>query len=345
MTTLYYTVDTEYEPAFTARKGPDSRKENFERSILGRTSAGDAGIVYQMDRLDQHDLKGIFFVCPLPALLWGTAAIEDIVGPIVDRGHEVQLHLHTEWLALAPPGCNPLGARTGRNLNDFTLGEQCELIGLAKTILERAGAPSPIAFRAGNYGANDDTLRALAANGIAYDTSHCPALPEAERGIGLGPSDRRPVRRLGVVEVPVSCIGDEGGSLRHAQLTALSTQEIVAALRHACSHQLENFTLVSHSFELLSRDRNRINLIVKRRFDQMCEQVGAMRGVSTGTFSADPPRPLERRQPRPILPQSPLRTGLRYIEQAISNAVYGARAYVPGLPFAEQTLGHVAYVV
>src|SRR5690606_36725351 len=85
MTTLYYTVDTEYEPAFTARNGPDSRRENFERSILGRTPAGDAGIVYQMDKLDRHGLKGVFFVCPLPALLWGTAAIEDIVAPIVDR--------------------------------------------------------------------------------------------------------------------------------------------------------------------------------------------------------------------------------------------------------------------
>lgn len=345
MTTLYYTVDTEYEPAFTARNGLDSRRENFERSILGRTSAGDAGIVYQMDKLDRHGLKGVFFVCPLPALLWGTAAIEDIVAPIMDRGHEVQLHLHTEWLALAPPGCNPLGAKTGRNLRDFTLGEQCELIGLAKTILERAGAPSPIAFRAGNYGANDDTLRALAANGMAFDTSHCPALLGADDSIGLGPCHRRPVHRLGVVEVPVACIGDEGGPLRHAQLTALSVQEIIAALRHARSHELENFTLVSHSFELLSRDRRRINLIVKRRFDHMCEQVAAMRGVTTGTFSANPPRPLERRQPRPILPQSPLRTGLRHIEQAISNAVYGARAYVPGLPFAEEALGHVAYVV
>jgi hypothetical protein len=345
MTTLYFTVDTEYEPAFTARMGLDSRRSNFERSILGRTAAGDAGIVYQMEMLDRFGLKGVFFVCPMPSLLWGVAAIEDVVGPIVERGHDVQLHLHPEWLELAPSGRNPLGRRTGRNIKDFSFAEQCELIGLAKSILERAGAPSPVAFRAGNYGANQDTLQALATHGIRYDSSHCPAIEDSFCDIGLGPDDRRPMTYRDVVEVPAGCVENAARRLRHAQLTALSVQEIIAALRHARDHELENFTLVSHSFELLSRDRQRINRIVKRRFDTLCEEVAGMPRVSTGTFAANPPRPLVRRQPRPILPGNPLRTGLRYIEQAISNAIYGARAYVPVLVLAEQTLGHGAYVI
>lgn len=345
MTKLYFTVDTEYEPAFTARMGLASRRANFERSILGRTGGGDAGIVYQMKMLDRSGLKGVFFVCPMPALLWGVAAIEDVVGPILERGHDVQLHLHSEWLELAPAGRNPLGNKTGRNIKDFTFAEQCELIGVAKSILERAGAPSPVAFRAGNYGANEDTLRALAMHGIRYDSSHCPALEDSFCKVGLGAEDRRPVLHRGVVEVPAGCIGDAARPLRHAQLTALALQEITAALLHARDNELENFTLVSHSFELLSRDRQRINRIVKRRFDALCKEVAAMPGVTTGTFAASPPRPLERKRPRPVLPRNPLRTGLRYIEQAISNAIYGARAYVPGLTFAEQTFGHAAYVV
>jgi len=111
----------------------------------------------------------------MPGLIWGTAAIEDVVGPIVRRGHDVQLHIHTEWLELTG-SANPVG-RTGTNIADFNLDEQCNLLDRARSLLVAAGAPLPRAFRAGNYGANDDTLRALAILGLSHDSSHCPGLP------------------------------------------------------------------------------------------------------------------------------------------------------------------------
>jgi hypothetical protein len=118
-----------------------------------------------MDVFERHGIKAVFFVDPMPALVWGTAAIEDVVGPIVVRGHDVQLHIHTEWLELAGDA-NPLGMRTGMNIKDFGVEEQCVLLDYARGVLIAAGAPGPVAFRAGNYGANDDTLRALAQLGI-----------------------------------------------------------------------------------------------------------------------------------------------------------------------------------
>jgi hypothetical protein len=63
----------------------------------------------------------------MPALLWGVEAIADVIGPIVERGHDVQLHVHTEWLVLAGVD-NPLGSRIGTNLKDFTFEEQCLLL-------------------------------------------------------------------------------------------------------------------------------------------------------------------------------------------------------------------------
>src|SRR3546814_1290826 len=106
---------------------------------------------------------------PMPALVYGPKIIAEIVRPIVARGHEVQLHIHTEWLRFAR--FNPAGKLTGRNIGDFPLSAQKKLIGLARDILVSAGAPEPIAFRAGNFGANDDTLRALAALGFRFDSS------------------------------------------------------------------------------------------------------------------------------------------------------------------------------
>lgn len=74
-----------------------------------------------------------------------------------------------------------------------------------------AGAPAPVAFRAGNYGANDDTLRALATLGITYDSSHCPALVGGACQISLGPDDRDPELHHGVIEVPAGTIDTLGG--------------------------------------------------------------------------------------------------------------------------------------
>ena len=321
MTAVYLTIDTEYAAHLPGANGtPGTRAENYERSILCRTPSGAVGIFHQMDVMDAHGIKGVFFVDPMPALLWGIAAIEEVVGPIVERGHDVQLHCHTEWLAHVPG--NGLSSHIGRNLKDFALEDQCRILEYARDTLVAAGAPVPIAFRAGNYGANDDTLRALAALGIAYDSSHCPALIGADCGISLGSGDRRPCTRENVLEVPIGCIETFGGRLRHGQLTALSLRELVAEVRHARDSQVAEVILVSHSFELLSRDRRRINRIVERRFRRLCAAIAAMPGVSSATFADRPPVPCDGLPAAPLLPHHPARGGARVIEQAIANALY-----------------------
>lgn len=324
MVALYITIDTEYEYGFTARHGAGSRAQNFARAIKGETPDGDAGIFHQMDVFDRHGLKGVFFVDPMPALLWGTGAIADVVEPIIERGHDVQLHLHTEWLNLLG-NKNPLGDRTGADIKDFTRDEQRVLLELAMELLMEAGAPRPVAFRAGNYGANDDTLRALADLGLTHDSSHPPGLMEGDCEIGLGEEHRRPLRRLGVIEVPIGCIGDAFGGLRHAQLTALSYREIVAALRHARDNDFACFTVVSHSFELLCRQRTRLNRIVQRRFEKVCAHVEKMRGVDTATYTQHPPMPTRRKAMAPVLAGAPLLNGTRMVEQAVANALYGRK--------------------
>ncbi|GGB98269.1 hypothetical protein GCM10011494_15930 [Novosphingobium endophyticum] len=325
MTAVYITIDTEYAAGFAARGvlSAADRRENFRLSIEGRTDSGCAGIGYQMDVFERHGLKAVFFVDPMPALVWGIEAITDVVGPIIDRGHDVQLHAHSEWLALSGSQ-NPLGGRTGQNMADFTFEEQCEILAYASQALVAAGAQKPVAFRAGNYGANDDTLRALAEIGIAYDSSHCPGIANSACRISLGPEDRLPLRHCGVTEVPVGCIAGAVNGLRHFQLTALTDREMVAALRHARDEKQPSITLVSHSFELLSRDRRSVNHIVKRRFERFCAALSGLEGVGHATYRSAPPTPFAGKVAEP-LPPSMLRTGLRYAEQAIANVVYGAR--------------------
>lgn len=324
MLPVLLTIDTEYASGYVASGMDASCAENFARCLACETSSGPVGIEYQMAVLDRHGLKAVFFVDPMPALLWGSEAVERVVGPILARGHDVQLHLHTEWLALAD--INPIApARTGRNLSDFSCDEQEALIGWAAEQLVAAGAPYPVAFRAGNYGANDDTLRALVRLGIMFDTSFAPALTGGDCRIGLSSDDLVPVQREGVCEVPIAAIAARGG-LRHAQLTALSLGELKAAIRHARDGEWAAFVLVSHSFEMMNRDKGHANRVVQRRFEALCAWLASEPGVTTGSFADGWVR--ERllrpgsRTAQPVA-RAPVREVMRMAEQAFANAVYG----------------------
>lgn len=325
MTRVFITIDTEYSSGLYTGPGAADRADNFARSIACNTPQGPAGVAHKLDLLARHGQKAVFFVDPMPALVWGVAAIEDIVAPIIAAGQDVQLHCHTEWLGLARDA-NPLASKhTGQNLADFPFEEQCQILDYARTTLMAAGAPAPVAFRAGNYGANDDTLRALAGLGIAYDTSHCPAMVgKSACRIGLGPDVHDPIEHMGVIEVPVGSIGAMGGGQRHAQITALSLGEMLAAIRHAAASGQETFTLVSHSFELINRRKLAANRVVRHRFTGLIKALEAMPGVTTGTYADTPPgvrSPIRASQP---LPPSAMRTGRRMAEQFVSNALYGA---------------------
>lgn len=324
MTNVLITIDTEYSAGMVARKGTSCREENFARSIACETPGGAVGIEYQMDQFDRHGLKAVFFVDPMPGLVWGVEAIADVVRPIVSRGHEVELHLHPEWLEFAGAN-NPLGNKTGRNIKDFSFEDQCTLLSRAREILIAAGGPNPTAFRAGNYGANDDTLRALHEVGIAIDTSHCPGIANSECDISLSSDVHTPITHHGTLEMPIHCIEAAKGRKRHCQLTALSAREIISASRHANKAGLANLILVSHSFELLSRDRKTINSVVKHRFESVCKQLAGLQGVATCGFADIGEEHFDRADGGDaLLPHNPIRTLQRLIEQSISNLRYGS---------------------
>ena len=326
MLPVLITIDTEYSSGLYARGLGSDWRANFDRTIACRTDDQEAGIFYQMDVLDRHGLTGVFFVDPMPALVWGQEAVDAVVQPIIARGHDVQLHMHPEWLAFAPD--NPLNGRTGGNIKDFSLDDQTRLIALGAEILVRAGAPRPIAFRAGNYGANDDTLRALAGLGLVYDSSHAPGISGSACALSLGAGDHHPLYHHGVIEVPIAAIDAAGDGQRHGQITALSFAEMQAAIRFARVQGWQALVLVSHSFEMFNRDKMCVNALVMRRFERLCAWMADEPGIETAGFPVlDACKALIPRQgkaiPSGLLPHSRWRTGTRMIEQAIANQLYG----------------------
>lgn len=318
MLPVLITIDTEYSSGLYASGEARERVRNFERTIACRGSGGEAGIPYQLDVFDRHGIKGVFFVDPMPALVWSQEAVDAIVHPILEAGHEVQLHCHTEWLEHAEG--NPFGPERGQNIGDFALDTQVAILGYGRERLIEAGAPPPTMFRAGNYGANDDTLRALARLGMTRDSSFAPGYPGSPCSIDLPPGRCEPTMRRGIEEWPIAAIAQRGG-WRHGQITALSAGEMIAAITHAAQRDWAAFILVSHSFEFFNRQRGLPNPVLMRRFERLCEWLGQSdlaEGVGTDRLPAIDPQ-----ASAPLLPHSMMRTAGRIAEQALANRFSG----------------------
>ncbi len=317
LTTALITIDTELS-ALLHQRGM-SPADNFAASITGKTASGDFGIGWQMDLMDRVGVKGVYFIDPMPGLVYGKGFVADILGPIIARGHEVQLHIHTEWLEWAKE--RPVSA-TGRNIGDFREEDQLTLLTWARDALVEAGAPPATAFRAGNYGADDRTLAVLPKLGIRWDSSFNAAYLGGDCRISLDPAQIDPCMIGDMVEVPVAGIEDRPGQMRPAQICALSASEMRGGLAHAAETGRPLFSIVSHSFEMLSRDRVRPNRLVMARFEALCDAIASTKGVESGGFNDLPPTLPIATSPPSRLPANGLRTALRIAEQ-----VWGTWAY------------------
>lgn len=164
-----------------------------------RGQIGDAawGAPRIMDIVERHGGRGTLFVDVYNRRTVPEALIADCVREINARGHEVGLHTHPAF----PEGRRGYGM--AQTMKAHPLDEQTAFVADGAAMIERWTGKRPVSHRAGGYGANYDTLTALATNGIAIDSSvfhgyrHC--------GLNEPPlTVNAPVRHAGVLEVPVT---------------------------------------------------------------------------------------------------------------------------------------------
>ncbi len=178
MLNVFLTIDTEIWPhsqGWPVKELPSDKSdftEEIATYIYGTTPKGDFGLPYQVQKFKEHGLKANYFVETLFSSRVGSTTLTDIVSLIQNYGHDVQLHLHTEWLSEIRDQDVP--AKFKEFMHQFSLDEQTALIKKGIQNLHAAGVENVHAFRAGSYGASLDTLRALLQNGILYDTSYNP---------------------------------------------------------------------------------------------------------------------------------------------------------------------------
>jgi len=309
------TIDTELWPGSgswpVARPSIDDLHAAHQHCVLGSTPDGDFGIPRLLEDLARHDLKAIFFVEPLFAAAGGTRLLSETVGAIQASSQDVQLHLHTEWLAHASHPRLPRKSR--QNLSEFDRRQQRSIMARGIELLECAGADAVVAVRAGNLCGNDTTTRVAGELGLRYDFSSvgCPSTMD------VGPAGVDACMR-----VPVSCIGyGSAGQFRPVQLGSLSTGELSNALMRHAGAGREYFCILLHSFELVRRTPRgtRVNWINLARWRRLCELLSARRELFRTVHCNEIDGEQLARQEHKVLSGRALDLPRRYVEQAISR--------------------------
>jgi hypothetical protein len=315
MLDVFFTVDVEVW--CDGWKDIDARfPEAFQRYVYGSTSRGDYGLPYQLNLLHEHGLTGVFFIESLFATRFGVQPLAEIIGLVRERNHEVQLHLHTEWVDESKVPLLDNTSVKKQLLRYFSLAEQTILIQAGAKLIESAGGARVNAFRAGNFGFNKDTLKALATNQILFDSSYNASMFGPDSGLGPGVELVEPVECDGVYEYPMTVFRGGTRSLRHAQVTACSYQEMEGLLWQGLESGRSAFVILFHNFELLNGGMNRPDDVVVTRFRKLCSFFDRHRDCFRvrGFHNLTPV--LGGHQPAPLT--SPLwKTGLRVVEQGL----------------------------
>jgi len=291
---------------------------SFERYVFGRSKKGDFALPKTLEILDRHGLRGVFFVEPLFAARFGLEPLATIVELIQQAGQEIQLHLHPEWTDEALSPLLPNVTTKRQHLSYYSGEEQAALIRHGLRLLNEAGAPPPSAFRSGSFACNEDTFAAIAANGLRFDSSINRTLPVSLPGNAQPASAGlcEPFAANGLGVYPMTIFRDGFGRLRHAQIGACSTRELIEAMQCAQADGWPSFIALSHNFELMVPDKVKPDPIVVGRFEALCRFLANHRDtLPTKGFNDLSLHTIPRGLALPHT--SRLSTAVRYAEQAL----------------------------
>jgi hypothetical protein len=275
---VFITIDTEHSIG-GAFKDRNLKPVGNEKRIWGKIGDKSFGIPLMMDIAETYNIRLIFFVEVLNKYYFGEEETKNVCEYILNRGHDVQLHLHPNYLSFKLN--NPLQKIYSDFIGTYPSEKQIELIKEGIEILIRNRIPKPVAFRAGCFGANEETLQALKAVGLLIDSSYNKAY--------VGDTcllDSRQINDLTYLneiwEFPITNFV-ESTKLRPKRfkpldINGVSFEEMKFFLNQAKERGPWNVTIILHSFSFLkpydvqySKVRPRWNVI--RRFRNLCQYI------------------------------------------------------------------------
>jgi len=223
----------------------DTELSNFPdaQGLWGRVGHETWGLKRMLDEFDDLGVKGTFFLDVYGREDADVSQQRLAAELIASRDHDLQLHTHP-----APA----FDARRAR-LRDYAEAEQADIITFGLDRIEQWTGKRPVLHRAGDWGADNISLRAMARAGIKGDfsaspwSSNCGIVSPAVQCNGWA-------RIEGLLSGLGTCFRDRlTGRVRRVDIGGTSFPEVLDIL----SRQIDPFILTLHSFSLMRFDRER----------------------------------------------------------------------------------------
>jgi len=273
---VFITVDTEHSigGSFENRK---LKPVGNDKRIYGRFNGRQYALPLIMDIADRYGIFLTFFVEVLNKYYFDEEETKQVCEYILQYGHDPQLHLHPNWLNFKMD--DPGALHFKDDMFSYSLKEQSELVAEGKELLTRYTGKEPVAFRAGNYAADENTLVALKINGFHIDSSYNHAFSES-RVIAHKPMINDVAMINGIWEFPVTNFRDFGGlkcrRTKPLDINGVSFGEMKNVLEAASTSGPFNVTIVLHSFTFikafdLQYDKVKPRYHLIRRFTKLCK--------------------------------------------------------------------------
>lgn len=272
---VFITVDTEHSigGAFRDR---NLKPVGNNRRIFYRVGKKDYGIELLMDIAEQYGLPVCFFLEILNKYYFKEEESRSVCQYILGRGHDVQLHLHPNYLNFTTP--DPMKRQFSDMICDYPLEKQIGFLADGRETLIKYGAHNVIAFRAGNFGANHDTLIALEKTGFLIDSSYNKTF--LGRDCQLKALDIDDAEKIGNIwEFPITNFSepDFKGSRRYRpmDINGVSFAQMRRVLEEAVEKGPRSITILMHSFSFMNPADVQYRKIlprtvVIRRFENLC---------------------------------------------------------------------------
>lgn len=138
-----------------------SRLGSFDQLIMGKIGDDFYGVPKILDIIREYDGSGTFYV-DFAEHEHGIDKLKKLSKLVLENGNDVQLHIHPQFIA----------DKNRYLMNQYSKEEQSEIFEKCIDIQTKCTGEKPISFRAGGYGADDNTLKLLSNFGITSDSSY-----------------------------------------------------------------------------------------------------------------------------------------------------------------------------